>query len=100
VAPPLPQGKGENGEVAGTDAWCEVLPSEYSKKTTLGWWDLKQGGELAEESALLSGNENEERIRQDAHENWWPGLGRWRIGLKMEDAEIVFPEGRKWIANS
>ena len=29
-------------------------------------------------------------------ENWWPGFGRRRIGLKMEDATIYFDEGEQW----
>jgi hypothetical protein len=101
VAPPLPQGKGALGELPGTDEWCKVLPFEYSSKTTLGWWDLRRGP-LTEEDALLGGENADQEVAKDekVHENWWPGLGRWRIGLKMEDAQIVFVEGSNWVGPS
>ncbi|TAQ84331.1 hypothetical protein B7494_g7339 [Chlorociboria aeruginascens] len=42
VQPPLPSGQGSEDELPGTDQWCSVLPYQYSRKTSLGWWDLKQ----------------------------------------------------------
>ena len=30
------------------------------------------------------------------HENFWPNLGRWQVALKLEDADIDFPEGQYW----
>lgn len=30
------------------------------------------------------------------YEHWWPGIGRWRIGMVMEDADLGFPEGEYW----
>jgi len=101
VAPPLPQGKGALGELPGTEKWCKVMPFEYSSKTTLGWWDLKRGV-LTEEDALLGGGNAHQEMTNDGrvHENWWPGFGRWRIGLKMEEAKIVFGEGSNWVRPS
>ncbi|PVH79951.1 hypothetical protein DL98DRAFT_549382 [Cadophora sp. DSE1049] len=95
VQPPLPDGTNlSEAELVGTKQWCEVMPLEWSRKTSLGWWDLKNG-EATEEDALLGRNgvvvEDE-----TVYENWWPGFGRWRIGLMMEDATIGFPEGKRW----
>lgn len=80
--------------MAGTKDWCEVLPFESSSKTSLGWWDLKQGA--TEEDALLGGEQGGSRDAGDKIDNWWPGLGRWQIGVRLEDATIKFPEGRRW----
>jgi len=93
VQPPLPEAHGVMGELVGTDQWCEVLPVESSSKTILGWWDLQQGGLGEERSLLDQGNANDEA---NPHENWWPESGRWRIGFKMQDSDIVIPKGKHW----
>jgi hypothetical protein len=93
VQPPLPEGKGSQGELSGTERWSQVLPLEYSSKTSLGWWDLKQVD--AGENEPLLGRESDRRDGE-VHENFWPRIGRWRIGMKMEDADIEFPEGKYW----
>jgi len=93
VQPPLPQAHGVMGELVGTDQWCEVLPVESSSKTSLGWWDLKQSGAREEEPLL---DQVDQDYEQNSHENWWPGSGRWKIGFRMEDSDIVIPEGRHW----
>jgi hypothetical protein len=95
VQPPLPVGKGELGELAGTEGegWCKINPYEWSKRCRLGWWDLHQAkGEM---EPLLGGGEAAGVI--DRHENWWPGLGRWQIGVVMEDAVIEFEAGQRWL---
>lgn len=91
VQPPLP--KGDGPALAGTQRWCKVPAVESSKKTSLGWFDLRQSLGVDERDALLSGG-NVPRGKKC--ENFWPGLGRWRIGMKMEDAVIEFPEGEYW----
>lgn len=96
VQPPLPEGKGAQGELPGTDQWCQVLFTERSPKTSLGWWDLKQS-EATEEDALLSRLDLDGGAKVAAdYEHWWPGLGRWRLGMMMEDATVDCPEGRHW----
>jgi hypothetical protein len=95
VQPPLPEGEGAQGELPGTTKWCQCLPLEYSSKTSIGWWDLEQGS-VGEEDALL---EHEGEGPEDSgvgYKNFWPEIGRWRIGMKMEDATIEFPEGKHW----
>jgi len=96
VQPPLPQGSSESGELAGTDRWCSIMPLEYTKRTSLGWWDLKQEG-ISEDTPLLDSVDGEvNEGTKPKYGNWWPGVGRWRIGMVMEDANIEFPEGRYW----
>lgn len=82
--PPLPHGGADAEELVGTDKWCRVLPYQYSSKTSLGWWDLKQ----------TAVSENDEAGNRTA--NFWPGFGRWRIGMKMEDAILEFPQPEQW----
>lgn len=91
--PPLPQGHLHAEELRGTDKWRRVMPYECCKKTSLGWWDLKQGDATEDDSLLSTGDDRDVR---EGYENFWPGIGRWRIGAKMEDALIEFPEGMEW----
>lgn len=76
VMPPLPAGQGSLGELPGTDRWCSLIPHQYSRRTTLGWFDISQ--------------KDEEGNTCGEYENFWPGLGRWQVGLKMEDADLAF----------
>ncbi|KAF4583242.1 acetoacetate decarboxylase (ADC) domain-containing protein [Ophiocordyceps camponoti-floridani] len=71
VMPPLPRGHGSQGELPGTDRWCSFLPNQYSRSTRVGWFDLAQGDHAP-------------------YDNFWPGLGRWQLGFKMENANVVF----------
>jgi hypothetical protein len=92
VQPPLPTGKGE--ELLGTEDWCAIMPLQASKRASLGWWDMTMKC-VDESSSPLEGGGNEGG--EVKHENFWPGIGKWRIGMKMEDATIEFPEGLKWV---
>jgi hypothetical protein len=114
--PPLPSGNtaeniaargdGKEGELPSTDEWCKVFPYQYSKKTSLGWWDLKQKMDKTEDSPLLNSDEGGgdgdgdgmagEESTYSTEENWWPEIGRWRIGVKMEDTTIVFEKAETW----
>lgn len=77
----------------GTDKWHRITPYEFSWRASLGWWDLKQG-HATEEDPLLATPDDREVI--ESPENFWPGVGRWRIGMLMENAIIEFPEGEEW----
>lgn len=94
MQPPLPEGKGSQGELPGTKQWCQCLPLEYSSKTSLGLWDLKQGG--TDERDPLLGRDHRTEESKAMFENFFPGFGRWRVGFKMEDATVEFPEGKYW----
>jgi hypothetical protein len=98
VQPPLPKGNSPNGELPGTSRWCKIMPFQYSSKTSVGWWDMTQNGSTEEDPLLSGGQERPENIPvKPKYENWWPGSGRWRIGMVMENAEIRFPEGEYWV---
>jgi hypothetical protein len=73
-----------------------VKSVERSSKTSLGWWDLKQG-QLTEEDGTLTRNSRDSDSIVGEFENWWPGMGRWRLGMKMEEATVEFPEGKHWV---
>jgi hypothetical protein len=94
VQPPLPKAESALGELPGTDRWCSIMPGESSRKASVGWWDLKQGG-CTENDSLL-GSDGESTKVKEGYENWWPGSSRWKIGLVMEDSEIEFPQGKYW----
>lgn len=84
MQPPLPSGNGVQDELPGTDKWCKILPGQSSRKASLAWVDMSQ----KDETGAL----------QAQHENFWPKLGRWQLGVKMEDCEIDFGEGTYWDA--
>ncbi|KAI1122389.1 hypothetical protein F5Y10DRAFT_287226 [Nemania abortiva] len=84
VQPPLPAGEGSQGELPGTDRWCKITPGEATKRASLAWADMSQRNMQGE---LTNGVE---------HENFWPGLRRWKLALKMEEAVIDFGEGVYW----
>ncbi len=100
VQPPLPQG--EQPELCGTEDWKKSKPVLYSKKTRLVWVDLRQPevGEEEEEEGREGDGEGEgegdallvKKGEKRAHENWWPGLKRWHIGLWFEDATLTLGE--------
>lgn len=96
VQPPLPEGMSSYGELPGTNKWCGISPYQYSNKTSIGWWDMRQNETLKSMAAGCKGKNDKEHT----YENWWPGAGRWRIGMVMENEEIEFPEGRYWTRSS
>jgi hypothetical protein len=85
--PPVPEGTGSQGEIVGSDRWCSYYPTIASSKTSVGWFDLRQC-------------EDEEGVaeREGKPENFWPGMGRWQLGIKMTDADISFSKMRYWDA--
>lgn len=105
VQPPLSRGNGRQGETPSTDKWCKILPLITSKKARVGWWDVKQDQrtryDATEQDPLLSVNhvsagETLAEGMYSTEENWWPGLGRYRLGVSLEDADVVFGEGEFW----
>ncbi len=86
VGPPLPQGPAE--ELVGTENWAKAVPSMSSRKTHVGWFDMRQ--------ADNDGDGDGERTRTGRHENFWPGRGRWVLGVRMDDAEFAMSEAEQW----
>lgn len=85
VQPPLPEGKGAQGELPGTDRWCKITPGQSTKRATFGWIDLSQKDQKT--GAMVT---------SVTSENFWPRLGRWQLAIKLEDSEIDFGEGTYW----
>ncbi|KAL2021371.1 hypothetical protein VTK56DRAFT_7236 [Thermocarpiscus australiensis] len=87
VQPPLPEGKAASeGELPGTEEWAALAGYRQSaRKGCLAWVDLRQENE---EGGGGGGG--------DGYENFWPGLGRWRLAVKLDRGEAEFPEGPKW----
>ncbi|KAI9152051.1 acetoacetate decarboxylase (ADC) domain-containing [Paramyrothecium foliicola] len=74
VLPPVPANPhASQGELPGTDRWCAILPQQYSRRCSVGWFDLAQ-----------------DKDGGCGFDNFWPGLGRWQLGIKMDNAEVIF----------
>lgn len=69
------------------------------------WWDMSQhhtetdggrdvGSGVSEDDSLLAQNASSESKR-DTNKNWWPGLGRWRMGLWLDDAVLELGEAEE-----
>lgn len=82
VQPPLPEGQGSQGELPGTDKWCQIIPGQATRQASLAWVDMSQ--------------RDEKGVLYAKDEHFWPGIGRWQLGVKMENATIDFPEGKYW----
>lgn len=77
VQPPVPEGSAVHGELIGSDRWCKFYPSISSSQAEAGWFDMQQDESSKEET-------------------FWPGLGRWRLGIRMKNAEIAFKNMEHW----
>ena len=81
VQPPLPTGK--DPELVGSDKWIKCLPVAKTNRARVMWFDMKQA--LKED-----GEDGGEGKEAKTAENFWPGIGRWRLGLWLEKAEFLF----------
>ncbi|KAH8172072.1 hypothetical protein LIA77_08840 [Sarocladium implicatum] len=98
VNPPLPSlfaaGEEETEDakmLCGTDRWCSFTPKIASWKSSLGWFDMRQ--------AVQDGSDNDNRSGETEaakETNFWPGWGRWRIGVYMKDAKAIFDQPKTW----
>lgn len=80
VQPPVPQGTSK--EVVGTKRWCKVRIPQSSSSSHVGWFDISQKDDNGGTDGLF--------------ENFLPGLGRWQLGVRMDDATLMVPEGLRW----
>ena len=100
VQPPLPSGA--TPEECGTNDWVKAKPELKSKTTRLVWWDMRQpqSEEGVESNERAGATENDALLvadeatksRQADRKTWWPSLGRWRIGLWLDDAVLQLGE--------
>jgi hypothetical protein len=99
VQPPCPEGKSLNGELAGTDRWCAIMPIEKTWRAMLAWADMSQKGDDSSKNAVGDEGEGEgegEDSREKVEDNFWPGIGRWQLAVKLENADIEFGNGQYW----
>lgn len=98
IQPPLPSGS--TAEECGTVKWVKAKPELRSKSTRVVWWDMRQpqkeaGVERGEETGQAENDlllAPDEASNQAKSPNWWPGLGRWRIGLWLDNAILELGE--------
>ncbi|KAM7183559.1 hypothetical protein V8F33_013504 [Rhypophila sp. PSN 637] len=111
VQPPVPDASGKTkfGELAGssppsssrsteaqedgnqqaggeTDEGRWVMVDDFyqaSSRTSLVWADLRQSG-------------GETQTKEGEYENFWPGMPRWVVAVKLEDGAIELGEGKTW----
>ncbi|KJZ73016.1 hypothetical protein HIM_07588 [Hirsutella minnesotensis 3608] len=92
VMPPLPQGAGSQGELPGTDRWLSFVPHQYSRNTRVAWFDMAQAKGRPGLAAKAPGAADVDKGAADGDgpDNFWPGLGRWQLGMVMKNADVVF----------
>lgn len=55
--------------------------------------DTGEAPNESETDSLLSKKGPSKAVKMlDGVDNWWPGLGRWRIGLWLDDAVLTLGE--------
>ncbi|KAI4161238.1 MAG: hypothetical protein LQ342_005029 [Letrouitia transgressa] len=75
LQPPLPEGKDKEIE-PGTEEFLKTEGDIFSKSAKIVWFDMKQPG------GGKKGDDGKDR------KNWWPGLGRWHLGIWLKEAEL------------
>jgi hypothetical protein len=90
IQPPVPEGHDIYGAlVSGGPTWKAVVPGQYSDQTSLGTIDLDQSGGDGEDSGVNA-------VGDEFEPNFWPGMPRRTVGLKMEDTTLDFSEPEVW----
>ncbi|KAJ1335010.1 hypothetical protein MN608_01744 [Microdochium nivale] len=89
--PPLPQGKGVYDELAGTDFWAHTVFGLKGSRASVGVMDLKQGNEDE------VGSTGRNAVGDENYDNFWPGLPRWNVALKLNNATISFSDPETWV---
>jgi len=91
LQPPLPEGKPAD-LVVGTDNWSRSHPVLKSGKAKLVWFDMKQPEEDPKKVTGTGSGAGDALLAKKGHENWWPGMRRWHIGLYCPDATLELGE--------
>lgn len=87
--PPLPAGNGSYDELPGTSQWAETLLGMQSDYPTPGIIDLNQG------TGDNVGN-GYNAVGDEFYSNFWPGLARFNVAVKLEQTTVSFPVPEKW----
>ena len=89
LQPPLPVGNPPEMEV-GTDAWALCGPTLKSRKCRLVWLDMQQDQPAEDDGPAKTVS------KERSADNWWPGMGRWKLGMSMDDATMEIGEPQKF----
>ena len=74
----------------GTNEWMRLSPIQRSKKCRIIWLDMEQP---RKRSAAAKGEQQSNTPSKECKEDyWWPGFGRWRLGMSCEDLTLELGE--------
>ena len=89
LQPPLPEGDPAD-VVVGTKDWKRSYPKLKTRTAKMVWIDMKQPDK--DRKAGESVNGPGEGAAGKGYENWWPGMGRWHLGMVCEDSTLELGE--------
>ena len=95
LQPPLPAGDPAD-LVVKTEGWRRSYPSIRCSKAKLVWFDMRQPGE-GQKTNCQGQSEGDALLANTGPENWWPGLGRWNLGLYLPDSTLELGEPEVWM---
>lgn len=86
VQPPIPQGHDAYGALAtGGPYWKSVAPGQYTTNGSVGLINMDQSGGDGERTGRNA-------VGDEFYKNFWPGLPKTNIGVRLRDAVITFSE--------
>lgn len=88
--PPLPAGNGSYDELPGTTQWAETALGATSNYPTPGIMDLAQNG--GDEVGSTGFN----AVGDEYFANFWPGLTRFNVAVRLDNTTVSFPVPEKW----
>lgn len=89
LQPPLSAGEPAD-VVVKTGGWRRSNPKLKTSKAKLVLFDMKQVDR--ERSVAPEAEEEDALLGKKGDENWWPGMGRWHLGLCCPDATLELGE--------
>ena len=90
LQPPLPEGDPAD-VVVGTNDWKRSSPILKSKRAKMAWIDMKQPDRDPQNGKAAASQDESATSLADkgkGYENWWPGMGRWHLGMTWEDTTL------------
>ncbi|PPJ56347.1 hypothetical protein CBER1_00723 [Cercospora berteroae] len=84
--PPVPASNDSFGAITdGGPNWKAVVPGQHSTNSTLGLVNLDQTGGDGEATGVNA-------VGDEFFPNFWPGLPKQNVGIRLRDATITFSE--------
>ena len=74
--------------VVGTDRWALCAPTLKSRKCRLIWLDVQQAAREDGRAPSKAKTGADSASKEKIADNWWPGMGRWKLGMSMDDAVL------------